>query len=133
MMFLGRWHHLIRIRVSDAVNQFAALEIAGFDGKSRALAFFGRFLADIQSQFGLARTLIRPVARKAFGGNDRANLRIEINRGFARNLFCEGGESERADKKQQQKSWPRSRLVGSSSNLFLRPEHNAKGLLRGIP
>ena len=55
------------------------IDVAGFDGEFPFVTLLDYFIAKIQPEFRFARAVILTMTREAFGGNDGADLRTEIN------------------------------------------------------
>src|ERR1043165_3990071 len=70
-----RWHHIVLVRVVDAVDQFPLLGVAGNDG-----ALLQRDLADVEPNLGLAIVFVRAVTDEAVLGENRPDVAVELQR-----------------------------------------------------
>ena len=74
-LLVDRWrrHHFVFIGGEDAVDHLALVRLAGRDGPR-----LDGHLAPVETQAGLSRGTIRPVAGKAVLGQDRPDFPIEV-------------------------------------------------------
>src|ERR1041385_9453122 len=69
-------HYFIAILARDPNHHIALLRFAGND-RTNAVPLFQRFLANVESQSGIALLFVRTVTRKTFVREDRTDVAIE--------------------------------------------------------
>ena len=103
---LGRRHHVVFVVREDALHEFTRVHVAGRDRNGAGLQRRARALFDIEPQSSLARSFVRPVARKAAIRKDRPHIATEVDalriaRSIAaiptRACDCDGDGSEQRD------------------------------------
>ena len=78
----GRGHDEAGIGVFDPANHFAGGGVSGHDGRLAAGAAVESGLVGIESEFGLACSVIAAVAVPAMVGKDGANIAVVVDCGF---------------------------------------------------
>ena len=97
---IGRRHHLVGVGRDDALPGQGIGELAGDDGRFAVVAFRKGAFRNVESQLGLAGLGVEAVAGEAAVGEQRADVAVEIRRGF------------RADPSQRQGDDQQDGLIG---------------------